>query len=73
MCMYYKYHCSKIYIFTVCGLVAQEGTVDCSCKHCLWSLEGARNPSLALACEWEAAKEVLAYVSVHLQLPQQGS
>ena len=40
----------------------QEGCVDCSCKHCLWSLEGARNPSLALACEWEAAKEVLAYV-----------
>lgn len=40
----------------------KEGRVDCSCKHCLWSLEGARNPSLALACEWEAAKEVLAYV-----------
>lgn len=40
----------------------QEGRVGCSCKHCLWSVEGARNPSLALACEWEAAKEALAYV-----------
>ena len=38
-----------------------EGAVTCSCRYCLWSLEGCRNPGLAASCEWEAAKETAAY------------
>ena len=40
---------------------SSEGTVTCSCRYCLWSLEGARNPSLAWACEWEALKEGVCF------------
>ena len=42
---------------------SSEGQVTCSCKYCLWSVEGARNPALAWQCEWEAAKEGVAYVA----------
>lgn len=35
-------------------------------------MEGARNPALAWQCEWEAAKEGVAYVAcVHTQSPPQ--
>eukprot|EP01051_Picozoa_sp_SAG22_P013829 SAG22_NODE_1598_length_4032_cov_1.979405_2_plen_122_part_00 len=41
----------------------QNGRVElsCSCKYCIWSIEGCRNPSLAASCEWEACKECAAF------------
>ena len=34
---------------------------SCSCRYCMWSLEGARNPSQAWRCEWQGGLECLAY------------